>query len=79
MDGVRPRDRLRGTFPGQGTGFEAAASIYRACRSTGITLRGLVDCLIAAIALRSGAFVMAHDRDFDRISAIVPLRLDSYN
>jgi hypothetical protein len=59
--------------------FEAAASIYRACRSAGITPRGLVDCLIAAIALRSGASVLAHDRDFDRISAIVPLRLDSYN
>ncbi len=61
------------------TDFEGAASIYRACRSAGVTPRGLVDCLIAAIALRSGASVLAHDRDFDRISAVVPLRLDSYN
>lgn len=59
--------------------FEGAASIYRVCRSAGVTPRGLVDCLIAAIALRSGASVLAHDRDFDAISAVVPLRLDSYN
>jgi hypothetical protein len=61
------------------TDFEGAATIYRVCRSAGITPPGLVDCLIAAIAMRSGAYVLAHDRDFERIASVVPLRLDSYN
>ena len=34
------------------TDFEGAARIYRRCRQAGITPRGLVDCMIAAVALR---------------------------
>ena len=30
--------------------FEAAAKIYRRCRSAGVTPRGIVDCMIAAVA-----------------------------
>ncbi|MEA1902956.1 MAG: PIN domain nuclease [Actinomycetota bacterium] len=59
--------------------FEGAASIYQACRWNGVTPRGLVDCLIAAVAIRSGAAILAHDRDFERIASVVPLHLDSYN
>ena len=59
--------------------FEAAAFVYRSCRESGVTPGGLIDCLIAAIAIRSGAYVLAHDRDFERIASVVPLRLDSYN
>lgn len=58
------------------TDFEAAARIYRSCRAAGITPRGLIDCMIAAIALRSGARLLAADRDFEQIATVVPLQLD---
>ena len=57
--------------------FEGAAKIYRACRAAGVTPRGLTDCLIAAIAIRTGSQVLAADRDFADIARVVPLRLAS--
>ena len=45
--------------------FEHAASLYRRCRKAGHTVRGAVDCLVAAIALEHGLSVLAHDRDFE--------------
>lgn len=57
--------------------FEGAASIYRSCRANGVTPRGLVDCMIASITLRSRAELLTADSDFARIARIVPLRLDS--
>jgi len=32
--------------------FDAAASIFRRCRAAGFTPRGMVDCMIAAVAWR---------------------------
>lgn len=55
--------------------FDAAARIHRECRRRGITPRGLVDCLIAAVALRTGCPVLTADGDFSRIARAVPLRL----
>ena len=55
--------------------FEGAAKIYRACRAAGITPRGLIDCAVASIAIRSGAELLAADRDFEAIATVVPLRL----
>lgn len=57
------------------TDFEAAARIYRACRQRGVTPRGLVDCMIAAIAIRSDSSVLTGDGDFAAIGRVVPLRL----
>lgn len=54
--------------------FEGAARIYRSCRAAGITPRGLVDCMIASIAIRSGTTVLAADADFEQIGTVVPLR-----
>lgn len=45
--------------------YEAAASLYRACRKKGETVRALTDCLIGAVALAAGVAVLHHDRDFD--------------
>jgi len=56
--------------------FDAAVSIYRRCRRAGITPRGLLDCMIAAVALRSGASILAHDADMARIAEVMPLQLD---
>ncbi|MEZ5144542.1 MAG: PIN domain nuclease [Acidimicrobiales bacterium] len=54
--------------------FDAAAGVYRQCRAQGITPRNLVDCLVAAIALRTGSIVLHADRDFDAIARGTDLR-----
>ena len=55
--------------------FEGAAKVYRACRRAGITPRGLIDCMIVAVALRTGSELLTTDQDFERLSGILPLRL----
>lgn len=56
--------------------FEGAAHIYRSCREEGLTPRGMIDCLIVSIALRSNATILASDRDFSRIAQVVPLKVE---
>lgn len=56
--------------------FEAAARIYRLCRRTGVTLRSLIDCLVASVAMRNNASVLAQDADFGRMAGVVNLKLD---
>jgi predicted nucleic acid-binding protein len=55
--------------------WEDAAAIYRRCRSSGTTPRSLMDCLIAAVAMRNDAEVLHQDRDFEAIARHTPLRL----
>ncbi len=57
------------------TDFEAASRVYSLCRRSGVTPRGLIDCMIAAIALRTESSILAVDGDFDRIASVVPIRL----
>jgi predicted nucleic acid-binding protein len=45
--------------------FRAAAALYRQARAHGETIRSLVDCLIAAVALRHGIRVVHKDRDLE--------------
>ena len=54
---------------------ERAAELYRTCRRGGATIRNLSDCLIAAVALRTGAAVLHVDRDFDAIARFAPLEI----
>ena len=54
--------------------YVQAARLYRTGRKRGVTIRSLIDCLIAAIAMEHGATVLHKDRDYDRISRYVPLR-----
>lgn len=56
--------------------FDGSVRVYRRCRKAGVTPRGLLDCMIAAVALRHGIPVLAHDADFARISDAVALNLD---
>ena len=56
--------------------FDAAARIYRACRRVGITPRGMVDCMIASVAARNGATLLAQDADLSRIAHVVGIQLD---
>jgi predicted nucleic acid-binding protein len=53
--------------------FTDAAALFRAARSAGLTVRKLVDCLIAAIALRYGASLWHRDADYVAISSVAPL------
>ena len=55
--------------------FEAAAEIYRECRSHGVTPRGLIDCMIVAVALRTDASILTADKDFTRMATVVPLSI----
>lgn len=55
--------------------FESAAQIYATSRRAGLTPRGLTDCLIAAIALRTTSHIMTSDRDFAAMSHSVELNL----
>jgi predicted nucleic acid-binding protein len=56
--------------------FEGAALIYRRCRAVGVTPRGLLDCMIAAVAARSRATLLAQDADLDRVASIVGIAVD---
>lgn len=56
--------------------FEAAARIYRQCRKNGLTPRGLLDCLITAVAWRNGATLLAYDIDLHRVAGIVGVDMD---
>jgi len=53
---------------------DEAIRLYRAARRAGLSVRSGVDCLIAACALRHGLTVAHHDRDFDAIAEVCPLR-----
>lgn len=55
--------------------FEGAATIDRACRAAGVSPRGLIDCLIANVAMRTGHALLAADRDSPAMAQVVPLRL----
>ena len=56
--------------------FDAAAAIYRRCRRVGVSPRGLVDCMIAAVAWRHGATILAQDADLGRIATVVGIGMD---
>ncbi len=56
--------------------FDGAVRIYRRCRAAGITPRGMLDCMIAAVAWRLGATLLAHDADLDRVARVIGIELD---
>jgi predicted nucleic acid-binding protein len=56
--------------------FDAAARIYRTCRRAGVTPRGMIDCMIAAVARRHGAALLALDTDLTRVADIIGIELD---
>ncbi|MCP4963734.1 MAG: PIN domain nuclease, partial [bacterium] len=56
--------------------FDAAARIYRVCRRSGVTPRGMVDCMIAAVALRPGVSLLAADADLGRVAGIVGIPME---
>jgi predicted nucleic acid-binding protein len=57
--------------------FEGAARIHRRCQAAGVTPRGLVDCLIAAVARRRGAALLASDVHLARVALVAGVELDA--
>lgn len=55
--------------------YERAAAVHTACRRQGETVRSLLDCLIAAVAIRAGLPVLHADGDFAAIARHTPLEL----
>ena len=53
--------------------FMKAAELYRHARSSGLTIRSGVDCLIAACAIRNDLPVLHRDRDFEALARISTL------
>jgi predicted nucleic acid-binding protein len=72
--------RLLGRFEMLGfdavSDFDGAVRIYRRCRAAGITPRGMVDCMIAAVAWRKGATLLAHDTDMSHVADVIAIDLD---
>lgn len=56
--------------------FDGAVRIDRRCRAAGINPRGMIDCMIAAVARRRGATLLSHDADMDRVASVVGIELD---
>lgn len=76
--GILRRTRLLDSFPLLGleplVDTDRAAGIQRECRRRGTPVRNLLDCLIAAIALRLDVPVAHRDRDFELIARVTGLK-----
>ncbi len=85
LAGARDEDHLTGlrrllarasSIPVEPVDYEEAAALYRTCRRRGETVRRLIDCLIAASAIRANVAVLHADSDFAVLARHTPLRLD---
>lgn len=57
--------------------YETAAALYRICRRHGLTVRKLIDCLIAAHAIDAGVELLQDDVDFEVLARCTALRLEA--
>lgn len=57
--------------------YLAAATLYRRCRQKGETVRRLLDCLIAAVAIRHDVPILHSDADFSALARHTELRVHS--
>ena len=73
LRGLLARASTIGTDP---TDYEDAAALYRTCRRGGETVRKLIDCLIAAVAVKAGIPVLHADTDFDTLARHTRLRVE---
>ena len=55
--------------------YDSAAALYRQCRRSGESVRKLVDCLIAAVAVDFDAEVLHADADFAVLARHTDLRV----
>ena len=62
-------------LPTRPADYDTAAALYRRCRQRGETVRRLIDCLIAATAIRADAPILHNDADFDALARHTELRI----
>jgi predicted nucleic acid-binding protein len=62
--------------PTEATDYEEAATLYRTCRRDGETVRKMIDCLIAAIAIRADLPILHADTDFDVLARHTALQIE---
>ncbi|MFA4837683.1 MAG: PIN domain nuclease [Dehalococcoidia bacterium] len=55
--------------------FFLAATIYRTCRSRGITIRNSTDCIIAATCIQHEVGLLHNDKDFGLIGSQFKLKI----
>ena len=55
--------------------YEVAAALFRQCRRNGKTPRKMMDCLIAAVAIRNDVALLHFDQDFVVLAENSSLRL----
>ena len=65
------------TLPTEPVDYDAAAALYRTCRQRGHTVRKLINCLIAAVAIRGNVPVLHRDADFDILAQHTDLQVDA--
>jgi predicted nucleic acid-binding protein len=65
------------TLPTQSVDYDAAAALYRTCRQRGHTVRKLMDCLIAAVAIRSDVPILHKDADFEILAQHTTLQVEA--
>jgi predicted nucleic acid-binding protein len=73
LRGLLARASLLPTLP---TDYEDAAALYRTCRHGGETIRKLIDCLIAAHAIRARLPLLHADADYDVLARHAGLMVD---
>lgn len=71
LRGLLARTTLLPTTPAD---YELAAVLYRSCRTRGETVRKMIDCLIAAVAVRAGAEILHADVDFEVLARHTDVR-----
>lgn len=54
------------------TDWDSAVVVFRSVRERGKPVRSLLDCLIAAVAIRTGATLVHRDADFTAIADVMP-------
>lgn len=77
---VAEQERFLNSFPSlpldPHRDFRAAGALFATLRAHGITVRGIVDCLIAVVAMAAGDDVtlLHDDRDFEAMARVSALR-----
>jgi predicted nucleic acid-binding protein len=75
LDGLRRLLARASSIPIAPIDYDEAAGLYRSCRRGGETVRKLIDCLIAATAIRANVPVLHADSDFDVLARYTGLQL----
>jgi predicted nucleic acid-binding protein len=63
-------------LPTWASNYEEAASLHRICRRGGETVRRLIDCFIASVAIREDIPVLHRDADYEVLSRHTELRIE---